>query len=61
MLNVGLIGAGLVGQKRAANLAGAKLVAVSDRVHERAMARRGSRERRTVLADWEELIRSAKI
>jgi predicted dehydrogenase len=36
MLKVGIIGAGLIGRKRAANLAGATLVAVADRSRERA-------------------------
>jgi predicted dehydrogenase len=38
MLNIGIIGAGLMGQKRAAHLQGARLVAVCDRLQDRAEA-----------------------
>jgi predicted dehydrogenase len=36
MMNVGIIGAGLIGEKRAAHMKGAKLTAVCDRVADRA-------------------------
>jgi predicted dehydrogenase len=55
MLTVGIIGAGLIGQKRAANLAGAKLVAVTDQVPERA-ATLGKSANAAVIKDWKTLI-----
>jgi predicted dehydrogenase len=56
MLSVGLIGAGLVGKKRAENLSGAKLVAVTDPLKERAAAIAGPANAE-VLADWQTLVK----
>ena len=56
MLSVGIIGAGLIGQKRAQNLAGAKLVAVTDRLRERAIALAGP-AKAEVEGSWETLVR----
>jgi len=56
VLSVGLIGAGLVGKKRVENLAGARLVAVADRLPERARALAGAADAE-VIVDWETLVR----
>jgi len=56
MLSVGLIGAGLVGQKRAANLPGAKLVAVADLAFDRARALAKTMHAEAVWA-WEDLVK----
>lgn len=60
MKRFGIIGAGLIGSKRAAHLAGAKLVAVHDVVQERArqLARQHGAE---VEERWENLIRRRDI
>src|SRR5260221_9687146 len=59
-MNVGLIGAGLMGQKRAANLAGAKLAAVCDLQPDRAevLARTHGA---AVEKDWERLVQRKDI
>src|SRR5262245_58056800 len=56
MLSVGIIGAGLIGQKRAGQLPGAKLVAVSDRLPERAQALANSQGAQ-VVPTWQELVK----
>ena len=60
MLSVGLIGAGLIGQKRASHLSGARLVAVTDSISERAAAVAGP-ARADVVKDWETLVRRADL
>jgi predicted dehydrogenase len=60
LLPVGLIGAGLVGQKRAAQLGGARLVAISDKIPERAAALAKSAGAE-VAHDWETLVRRSDV
>ncbi|HYV43798.1 MAG TPA: Gfo/Idh/MocA family oxidoreductase [Myxococcaceae bacterium] len=56
MLRVGIIGAGLIGGKRAAQMAGARLVAVADQVPERARAL-AARHQAEACGDWPALVR----
>lgn len=55
MIRVGIVGAGLIGGKRAAAMAGGKLIAVADRSRERAeaLAKAHGAE---VCATWEDLV-----
>ncbi len=55
-MNVGIVGCGLIGQKRAKALAGAKLVAVADKVIERANALSRTAAGITPYSDWQELV-----
>lgn len=60
MLRVGIIGAGLIGGKRAAQMAGARLVAVADQVPERARAL-ASQHQAEACEDWAALVRRADV
>lgn len=60
-MNVGIIGCGLIGQKRAKALAGARLLAVADKVIERANALSRSADGITPYADWHALIRQPEV
>ncbi len=55
-MNVGIIGCGLVGQKRAQSLAGAKLVACADVVPERAKALAQTVPGTLALTDWHAVV-----
>ncbi|MCG3203444.1 MAG: Inositol 2-dehydrogenase/D-chiro-inositol 3-dehydrogenase [Elusimicrobia bacterium] len=55
MIRVGIIGAGLVGAKRADSLSDARLVAVQDKDHSRAKVL-AEKHRATVEKDWRDLI-----
>lgn len=55
-MNVGIVGCGLIGQKRAKALAGAQLVAVADSVPEKARSLASSMSGVTVCTYWQELI-----
>ncbi|TAN38275.1 MAG: Gfo/Idh/MocA family oxidoreductase [Verrucomicrobia bacterium] len=54
--NIGIVGCGLIGNKRAAALAGAKLVACADVVRERAETLAKKSPGATAFSDWRELI-----
>ncbi len=60
MLKVGIIGAGLVGEKRARHLAGARLVAVCDRIGERAK-KLALAHKAAIDPDWGSLIQREEI
>lgn len=60
-MNVGIVGCGLIGQKRAKALAGAKLVAVADKVIERANALSRTSASITPYADWNDLIENTDV
>ena len=60
-MNVGIIGCGLIGQKRAKALVGAKLVAVADKVIERANALSRTSAGSTAYADWHDLIKQPDV
>ncbi|MBA3875271.1 MAG: Gfo/Idh/MocA family oxidoreductase, partial [Anaerolineae bacterium] len=60
-MNVGIIGCGLIGQKRAKALAGARLVAVADKIMERASALSRSADGITAYDDWHELIKQSDV
>src|SRR5258708_35164899 len=55
-MNVGIVGCGLIGQKRAKALAGARLVAVTDLVAEKAQSLARSVPGAEAVADWQTLI-----
>ncbi len=55
-MNVGIVGCGLIGQKRAHALAGAKLVACADIVPERAQALAAAVPGSQACSDWHSLI-----
>ena len=54
-MNVGIVGCGLIGRKRAQSLGAGKLVACSDAVFERAQALAAEHGAQTV-ADWREMV-----
>jgi predicted dehydrogenase len=54
-MNVGIVGCGLIGQKRAAALAGATLVACADVSYDRAQAL-AARHSAAAMADWRKLV-----
>src|SRR5258708_12352742 len=56
LMNVGIVGCGLIGQKRAKALAGARLVTVTDLVVEKAQALARSVPGAEAVADWQTLI-----
>jgi len=60
MIRVGIIGAGLIGQKRAASLKGAQLVSVCDPIAERAQALAHTFQAR-VESDWQTLVAGSDI
>lgn len=60
-MNVGIIGCGLVGQKRAQSLAGAKLVACADVVPERAKALAQSAPGTLALTDWHAVVERPEV
>lgn len=55
-MNVGIVGCGLIGQKRAAALAGARLVACADVSYDRAQALAARHAGAAALADWRKLV-----
>ena len=55
-MTVGIVGCGLIGQKRAAALAGAKLVACADVSLDRAQALAARHPGAAALADWRKLV-----
>lgn len=55
-MNVGIIGCGLIGQKRAKNLAGAKLIACADSNFERAQQFAALHHSCAVYSNWQELV-----
>jgi predicted dehydrogenase len=57
MLGVGIIGCGGIGKKRAAHLAGARLVACADAQRDRAAALAAATPGAVACADWPELLR----
>ena len=60
MLHIGIIGAGLIGRKRAAALPGATLVAVADKIPERAKELAAA-YRAEYLDRWQDLVRRPDI
>ena len=60
-LNVGIVGCGLIGQKRAKALAGAKLIATADAVQERANALAASVPGAQPYPDWQTLVRRPEV
>lgn len=60
-LGVAIIGAGMIGQKRAKALAGARLVAVADAIPERAHALARTAPGSTAFADWRAAIASPEV
>src|SRR5207302_394166 len=60
-MNVAIIGCGLIGQKRAKALAGAKLVAVSDAAFERAQAMARTIPGVQAVEDWRSLMQDRAI
>jgi predicted dehydrogenase len=55
-MNVGIVGCGLIGQKRAGALAGARLVACADVSFDRAQALAARHAGAAALADWRKLV-----
>lgn len=60
-MNVGIVGCGLIGQKRAKALAGAQLVAAADVVAERAQALSRSVAGATAFTDWQQLVEQPNV
>ncbi len=60
-MNVGIIGCGLIGQKRAKALAGAQLVATADVVAERAQTLSRSVAGAAAFTDWQELVEQPNV
>jgi predicted dehydrogenase len=60
-MNVGIIGCGLIGQKRAKNLAGAKLIACADSNFERAQQFAAINHSCAVYSNWQELVEHPKV
>lgn len=55
-IGVGLVGCGLVGRKRAGQLAGARLVACTDAVHQRAHELAGTVSGAEAVEDWQSVV-----
>lgn len=60
-LGVAIIGAGMIGQKRAKALAGARLVACADAIPERAQALARTAPGSTAFADWRAAVASPEV
>lgn len=60
-MNVGIIGCGLIGQKRAKSLAGGRLVAVADKVMDRANTLSRISPGITPYAEWQDLIKQPDV
>lgn len=60
-LGVAIIGAGMIGQKRAKALAGARLVACADAIPERAQALAKTAPGSTAFADWRAAVASPEV